>query len=72
MVNDLAMNAYLSGYIAALRSRHRPGVSQAENPFNSDPAQRDGWLDGFKDATDEFGGVPTRQSIVPAQGTGAG
>lgn len=72
MVNDLAMNAYLSGYIAALRSRHRPGESLPDNPYTNDPAQRDGWLDGYKDATEEFGGVPTRQTVAPAQGEAAG
>lgn len=70
MVNDLAMNAYLSGYVAALRSRHRPGDSVPENPYIDNPAQRDGWLDGYKDATEEFGSVPTRE--MPAQGEPAG
>lgn len=64
MVDDLAMNAYLSGYIAALRNRHRPGSNELpENPYDN-PAQRVGWLDGFKDATEEFGGAPTRHSAT--------
>jgi hypothetical protein len=61
MVDDKAMNAYLSGYIAALRNRHRPQDLPA-NPFADQPAQSASWLDGFKDATDEFGGAPTRHS----------
>ena len=63
MIDDLAMNAYLRGYIAALRSRHRPDTDKMpENPYQ-DPAQRAGWLDGYRDAHDEFGGAPTRQSV---------
>jgi hypothetical protein len=68
MVDDQAMNAYLSGYVAALRSRHRPvDAPLPENPYSENAAQRAGWLDGFKDATEEFGGAPTRQTISPGR-----
>ena len=54
MMDDLAMNAYLRGYIAALRNRHLPNPVQApENPY-VDPSQRAGWLEGFRDAVEEF------------------
>jgi len=61
MIDDLAMNAYLRGYIAALRSRHRPDALHApENPY-ADPAQRAGWLEGFRDAAEEFSGEPKQR-----------
>jgi ribosome modulation factor len=62
MIDDLAMNAYLRGYIAALRNRHRPDALHApENPY-VDPGQRAGWLEGFRDALEEFHPQPKRQS----------
>jgi ribosome modulation factor len=65
MIDDLAMNAYLSGYIAALRNRHRPAdAALPENPYVDNPAQRASWLEGYKDATEEFGSAPTRQSTL--------
>lgn len=69
MIDDLAMNAYLTGYIAALRNRHRQSdpAELPENPYADNPAQRAGWLDGYKDATEEFGGAPTRQSTPAVQ-----
>ena len=65
-MDDLAMNAYLLGYIAALRTRHRPDDAAPENPC-VDPAQHAGWLEGYQDALDEFGGLPTRQSPTTIQ-----
>ncbi|MET0498298.1 MAG: hypothetical protein ABW106_08535 [Steroidobacteraceae bacterium] len=65
-MDDLAMNAYLLGYIAALRTRHRPDEAAPENPC-SDPAQHAGWFEGYQDAIDEFGGLPTRQSLSTIQ-----
>lgn len=68
MVDDRAMNAYLSGYVAALRRRHRPHEVPT-NPFADQPAQSASWLDGFKDATEEFGSAPVRHSTAsPASG----
>ena len=61
-MDDLSMNAYLLGYIAALRTRHRPEEAAPENPC-TDPAQQAGWLEGYQDAIDEFGGSPTRHSV---------
>jgi len=65
-MDDLAMNAYLLGYIAALRTRHRPEEAAPDNPC-TDPAQHAGWLEGYQDAINEFGGAPTRHSLPTTQ-----